>query len=222
MPAFYPNPLNVLTSIPAPAGDLPQGFCYAHDVIDDLILDIRYAGNHNFVGRPVDGYEAPYAVMTKQAAQALKAVADDLRPQGLRLMIYDAYRPMRAVRHFVRWSQDAADLCMQREFYPRFKSKAEIIEQGYISPTSSHCRGSVVDLTLADAQGNPLDMGGCFDYFGALSWHDSPLVTPQQTENREQLRAAMKRRGFDDYSKEWWHYRLLSEPFSESFDFPVR
>lgn len=222
MPAFYPDPLIDPAHIPVPAGGLPEGFCYAHDVIGDLILDIRYAGSHNFVGRPVDGYEAPYAVMTVQAAQALKAVADDLRPLGLRLMIYDAYRPMRAVRHFVRWSQDAQDLLMQDEFYPEFESKADIIAQGYISPTSSHCRGSVVDLTLADTQGNPLDMGGCFDYFGALSWHDSPLVTPQQAENRELLRAAMKRRGFDDYSKEWWHYRLLSEPFSESFDFPVR
>lgn len=210
-------------ALPAPAHVLPEGFCYVHEVIDDVILDMRYAGTHNFVGDPIDGYLAPYAIMTVQAAQALKAAAEDFRALGYRLLIFDAYRPQSAVRHFVRWSQDADDLRMQAEFYPEFKKKSLLVDQGYIARNSSHTRGSAVDLTLADSQGVPLDMGTGFDYFGQKAWHGAKDVTEQQAQNRQLLCDIMEKHGFRRFDHEWWHYKLVGEPFPEtSFNFPVQ
>ena len=210
-------------SLPAPAYQLPDGFCYVHDVIEDVVLDIRYAGEHNFAGKPIDGYLAPYAVMTTQAADALKKAADTFREMGYRLKIFDAYRPQSAVKHFVRWSQDADDMKMQAEFYPEYKTKSRIVDEGYIARNSSHMRGSAVDLTLVDMDGNELDMGTCFDYFGKRSWHGAKGLTQEQEENRELLKNVMEANGFRPFEQEWWHYRLKNEPFkTEKFDFPVQ
>ena len=206
----------------APAHELPDGFCYVHEVIDDVILDIRYAGTHNFVGDVIDGYEAPYAIMTNEAAQALKEAADEFRAMGYRLMIFDAYRPQDAVRHFVRWSQDADDMRNQAEFYPDYKKKSLLVDQGYIARNSSHCRGSAVDLTITDLEGNPLDMGTGFDYFGKLAWHGAKGVTEEQAANRELLCSVMEKHGFKPFEHEWWHYRLRNEPFDKGFNFPVK
>ena len=207
---------------PAPARELPEGFCYVHEVIPDVILDIRYAGTHNFVGDPIDGYEAPFAILTSEAASALKEASDEFRSLGYRVMIFDAYRPQSAVRHFVRWSKAADDMRMQAEFYPEFKKKSLLVDQGYIARNSAHCRGSAVDMTLTDLSGNPLDMGTGFDYFGKLAWHGAKGVTAEQTANRNLLRDVMKRHGFKPFEHEWWHYRLVNEPFTKGFDFPVK
>lgn len=209
--------------VPVPAYELPEGFCYVHDVIDDVILDIRYAGTHNFVGDPIDGYEAPYAILTDEAAQQLNKAADTFRRMGYRIKIFDAYRPQSAVRHFVRWSEDGKDTRMQAEFYPEFSKKFLLVDQGYIARNSSHMRGSAVDLTLTDMDGNELDMGTCFDYFGKKAWHDAANVTPEQKENRELLKTVMEQNGFQAFAKEWWHYRLKNEPFKEEkFNFSVK
>lgn len=206
-----------------PAYQLPDGFCYVHDVVDDVILDIRYAGNHNFVGEPIDGYLAPYAIMTVEAAQALKMAADEFRSMGYRIKVFDAYRPRSAVMHFVRWSKAGDDMRMQAEFYPDFKKKSLLVDQGYIARNSSHMRGSAIDLTLTDLEGNELDMGTCFDYFGQKAWHGARGITKEQAQNRETLRSVMMKWGFNDFEKEWWHYRLKNEPFkTEKFDFPVQ
>ncbi len=206
-----------------PAHELPDGFCYVHEVIEDVILDIRYAGTHNFVGDVIDGYEAPYAVMTEKAALQLKAAADAFREMGYRLKIFDAYRPRSAVRHFVRWSQDAGDMRMREEFYPEYRKKTLLVDQGYIARNSSHCRGSAVDLTITDLDGNELDMGTGFDYFGKLAWHGAKGVTEEQKQNRLTLKTVMEQHGFRCFEKEWWHYKLIQEPFPKtSFDFPVR
>ena len=167
-----------------PAHELPEGFCYVHELIDDVILDMRYAGTHNFVGDVIDGYEAPYAIMTVEAANALKEAADEFREMGYRIMIFDAYRPQSAVKHFVRWAYDEDDKRNQEEFYPEFKKKILLVDQGYIARNSSHCRGSAVDLTLTDMEGNPLDMGTCFDYFGKLAWHGAKGMTEEVVKNR--------------------------------------
>ena len=206
-----------------PAHELPEGFCYVHELIDDVILDMRYAGTHNFVGDVIDGYEAPYAIMTVEAAQALKEAADEFRQMGYRIMIYDAYRPQSAVRHFVRWAYDEDDKRMQEEFYPEFKKKILMVDQGYIARNSSHCRGSAVDLTLTDMEGNPLDMGTGFDYFGKKAWHGAKDITEEQENNRELLKSVMENHNFRCFEKEWWHYKLLGEPFTEKgFVFPVK
>ncbi len=207
----------------APACQLPDGFCYVHDVINDVILDIRYAGEHNFVGAQIDGYLAPYAVMTVEGAEALKKAADVFREKGYRLKIFDAYRPQSAVKHFVRWSQDESDKKMQAEFYPDYKTKSRLVDEGYIARNSSHMRGSAVDLTLTDMEGKELDMGTCFDFFGKASWHGAKGLTEEQKANRELLKTVMEACGFKPFEKEWWHYRLQNEPFkTEKFDFPVQ
>lgn len=209
--------------MPPPSHELPEGFCYVHEVIGDVVLDIRYAGEHNFVGSPIDGYEAPYAIMTVEGAQALKEAADVFRGMGYRLKIFDAYRPQSAVKHFVRWSADEDDMKMQAVFYPGYKTKSRIVDEGYIARNSSHMRGSAVDLTLTDMAGNELDMGTCFDFFGKASWHGAKGLTQEQEANRNLLKTVMEKCGFKPFEKEWWHYRLKNEPFkTEKFDFPVK
>lgn len=202
---------------------LPEGFVLVGEAIPDALLDIRYYTTYNFVGARIDGYEAPVAVLTREAADALKLVSDDMKAQGLRLVIYDAYRPQRAVDHFACWAEDIADTRMKAVFYPDV-DKADLFEKGFIARRSGHSRGSTVDLTLLDeATGKLLDMGGPFDFFGELSHPDYAGVTAQQHENRLLLQSAMVKRGFKPLSTEWWHFTLVDEPYPKTFfDFPVR
>lgn len=200
-----------------------DGFVPVSEAVPDAILEIRYYTTYNFVGERVDGYEAPAALLTREAAAALRRVSDDLRREGLRLLIYDAYRPQRAVDHFVRWAEDPQADAMKTVFYPGV-DKAELFTRGFIARRSGHSRGSTVDLTLVDeATGKALDMGGPFDFFGEISHPDYPGVTPQQHANRMRLRDAMLAHGFKPLSTEWWHFTLRDEPYPDTyFDFPVR
>ena len=200
---------------------LPEGFVYVKDVIPAIREDIRYAGSHNFVGCPIDGYTAPRAVLRREAALALKAAAGEFARQGYGLLIYDAFRPQRAVDHFVRWAKDPADQKMKAEFYPTL-DKAELFPRGYIAVRSGHSRGLTVDLTLTDASGAPVDMGGEFDWFAKISAHDYPDLTPAQQHNRLLLKTGMEAAGFEPYSEEWWHYTLPGGPQVRDFyDFPI-
>jgi len=202
---------------------LPEGFVLVGEAIPDVILEIRYYTTYNFVGERIDGYEQPVAILTKEAAHALRLVSDDMLQQGLRLVIYDAYRPQRAVDHFARWAEDLSAASMKAVFYPDVE-KADLFEQGFIARRSGHSRGSTVDLTLLDeATDKLIDMGGPFDFFGELSHPAYPGVTPQQHANRMLLQAAMMKRGFKPLSTEWWHFTLKDEPYKDTyFDFPVR
>lgn len=211
------------------------------EAVPDAILEIRYFTTYNFVGARIDGYLAPTALMTRQAADSLRAVSDDLIRKGYRLKIYDAYRPQRAVDHFVRWAADRADTRMKGPFYPDL-DKGVLFAQGYIAEKSGHTRGSTVDLTLFDmATGKEVDMGGTFDWFGPESHPDfcgnpvkgtytgnnrkSPAgrrITAEQFANRMILREAMLAHGFKALDSEWWHFTLRDEPFPDRyFDFPV-
>ena len=199
-----------------------SGFVSVSDVIPDALLDVRYYTTYNFVGERIDGYEQPVVLMTKEAAAALALVNRDMRAQGLRLVVYDAYRPQRAVDHFVRWAEDVSDTRMKAIFYPEV-DKAALFERGFIAKRSGHSRGSTVDLTLLDEKsGMLLDMGGPFDFFGELSHPDFAGVTTEQHANRMLLRDAMVTHGFRTLSTEWWHFTLVNEPYPDAyFDFPV-
>jgi D-alanyl-D-alanine dipeptidase len=200
----------------------PAGFVDAATVVPGLVVEMRYAGSHNFVGRPIDGYEAPRCLLTQAAAAALGDVARDLAPRGLRIKVFDCYRPTRAVADFVRWARDRNAQKAKAEFYPTV-DKRTLFRDGYIATRSGHSRGSTVDLTLARADASELDMGTHFDLFSAKSWTADPTIDAKAHANRLLLAAAMRRRGFRPYRREWWHFTLVREPFPDRyFDFPVK
>ena len=222
----------------------PKGFVYLAEAVPDAILEIRYYSTYNLVGDRIDGYERPTAMLTAEAAKALKAVSDDLKAQGYRLKIFDAYRPQRAVFHFMRWAKDTKDTRMKPYFYPDL-DKSVLFKLGYIAEKSGHTRGSTVDLTLFDMKkGKEVDMGKTFDWFGPEShpdWCGDPetgkytdafpgntpptggKINAVQFKNRMILRRAMMRHGFKPLKEEWWHFTLANEPYPDTyFDHPVR
>jgi zinc D-Ala-D-Ala dipeptidase len=200
----------------------PATFVDAATIVPGLIAEMRYAGAHNFTGRPIDGYQARRCLLTRQAAEALANVARDLAPRGFVIKAFDCYRPTRAVENFIRWARDINDQAARAEFYPNV-DKRTLFRDGYIASHSGHSRGSTIDMTLSRADGTELDMGTHFDFFSPMSWTADPTISAEQHANRMLLVAAMRRRGFRNYDKEWWHYTLTPEPFPDTyFDFPVR
>ena len=218
-----------------PATDDASQFVNLAEAVPDAILEIRYYSTYNFVGTRVDGYQQPVALLTRQAADSLRAVSDDLMKQGYRLKVFDAYRPQCAVDHFVRWAANVSDTLMKPYFYPNL-DKSVLFEQLYIMEKSGHTRGSTVDLTLFDmATEKEVDMGGTFDWFGPEShpdfggnpetgeYKDNAQITAEQFHNRMVLREAMLRHGFKPLDSEWWHFTLKDEPFKDTyFTFPVK
>ena len=223
-------------------GEFEAAFVNITDVVPDAILEIRYFSTYNFIGDRIDGYKEPTALLTKEAAAALKEASDDLVSQGYRIKIFDAYRPQSAVDHFVTWATDFSDTRMKEFFYPDLE-KDVLFPQGYIAEKSGHTRGSTVDLTLFDmAAEREVDMGGTFDWFGPESHPDfcgnpdtgeyngdnskSPTgrsITPGQFEARMILRRAMLAHGFKPYDCEWWHFTLADEPYKDTyFNHPVK
>jgi len=221
-PPLVPEPEPDLQSAETPPEMDSSGFVLVSEAVPDAILEIRYYSTYNFVGERIDGYASPVALLTREAACALKEVSDALLEQGYRLKIYDAYRPQAAVEHFLRWAADLEDSRMKEYFYPDL-DKSVLFSQGYISSRSGHSRGSTVDLTLFDMRtGKEVDMGGVFDYFGPLSHPDYSGLTAQQQANRALLREAMLAHGFRGIRTEWWHFTLENEPYPDTyFNFPV-
>lgn len=197
-------------------------FVLLSDYVPGIVQEIRYYSTYNFVGDRIDGYEEPVAILSKEAARALKSVANEANAMGYRLKIFDAYRPARAVRHFVFWGIEDLDLRMKPFFYPQLE-KQVLFQRGYIAKESSHSRGSTVDLTLLDmGTGKEVDMGSPFDLFDPISHPDCREVTDEQYDNRMLLQNLMVRAGFEPIDCEWWHFTLRDEPFPETyFDFPV-
>ncbi len=213
--------LFTLVTPAAVAATLPQGFVYARDAIPDVIIESRYHSENNFIGRPIDGYVKPRCILTKQAAQALRNVQTELKTFNLGLKIYDAYRPQRAVDHFVRWAQNLGDTTMKARYYPDI-AKKDLFKKGYIAKRSGHSRGSTVDLTIIGDNDIELDMRSGFDFFSPRSWPDNPTISSSSRANRMLLQTLMKRHGFTPYSREWWHFSLQKEPFPKTyFNFPV-
>lgn len=201
---------------------IKEHFVEVRSLIPDLIEEIRYNSNHNFVGKRIRGYEESVSLLTKEAALALKEVADELRPKGYRIKIYDSYRPRDAVEHFRSWVGNPSDTLTKSEFYPE-KDKSVLFQEGYISSRSRHCHGSTIDMTLCTTSGQELDMGGTFDLFSERSHSDyTETLTSSQISNRSLLRSTMEKHGFVIANTEWWHFRLAKEPFPDrEFNFPV-
>ena len=197
-----------------------SGFDKIYNVIDDAMFDLRYYSPYNFTGHKIRGYKAPVAYMTKEALQALAVAAADLRSQGYRILVWDSYRPQKAVDHFVEWINDPNDPG-DKSFYPTLQ-KSDLIAGDYIMPKSGHTRGSTVDLTIIKQDGSFVDMGGTFDLFSEISHPDYKKLTKKQKKNRQILRDAMVKAGFNPIDSEWWHFTLNNEPYQDTyFDFDV-
>ena len=194
-------------------------------LVPDIIVDMRYAGTNNFVGQRIDGYHAPRCYLLKPVAEALRRVELALRQENWRLMLFDCYRPARAVRHFVEWAGDLADQRRKSTYYPNLDKS--VLLGDYIAPVSGHSRAATVDLGLMHCKKGSgcvdLDMGTGFDYFDLRAHTDAPGITPEQRRNRQQLRAAMEQGGFRNYPLEWWHYTYAPEPTPGIiYDVPVQ
>jgi D-alanyl-D-alanine dipeptidase len=209
----------------AGTSNMPDGFVYLSDIDAGIAVELRYCTSDNFLGQPVRGYLAPKCILTRPAALALKKIQEELKPFGLGLKVFDAYRPQQAVDHFVAWAKDIDDTRMKQAYYPNVE-KQNLFRDGYIAAKSAHSRGSTVDLTIISLVNPPhvaLDMGSGFDFFGPESWPDHQNLTPAQRSHRMLLQTLMKKHGFEPYDKEWWHFRLIDEPFPATwFNFPVQ
>ena len=200
----------------------PSGVVVLADFFPHIVQEIRYHSTFNFIGERIDGYEEPCALLTVEAARALRAVSNEMIVRGYRLKVFDAYRPACAVTRFVLWGIEDQDIRMKEYFYPDLQ-KQELFAKGYIAKQSSHSRGSAVDLTLLDMKtGKEVDMGSPFDLFSPISHPDCTDVTDEQYENRMLLQKAMVRCGFQPIDCEWWHFSLQNEPYPDTyFTFPV-
>ena len=204
------------------AAQIPAGFVDMGEFLADVQIEARYAGHGNFIGVPIDGYQAEKVLLTQETADALLAVQLELRQVGMGLKLFDGYRPQRAVDHFVRWAQDPEDETMKSVYYPQV-DKSQLFDQGYIAEQSGHSRGSAVDLTMVSLDtGDELDMGTRWDYFDQRSAPASPEISPQQRARRMLLQITMMKHGFEPLDTEWWHFNLRDEPYPETyFDFII-
>jgi D-alanyl-D-alanine dipeptidase len=187
-------------------------------------LDIRYARSDNFVGEELPGYEAPVCLLTKAAARAVVDAQREIRALGLSLVMFDCYRPQRAVDHVLDWVANP-DVATRARHYP-FVPKRELVSRGYIAARSAHSRGSSIDVSLLSMSWDtprPLDMGTPFDFFDERSHTDSREVPAAAAANRRLLREVLERHGFRSYPLKWWHFTLREEPYPDRYlDLPVR
>lgn len=193
------------------------------DAYPDIKIQADYSTEENFTGQIVPGYKSRKAYLARVPAEALSLVQKDAKSRGLGLKVFDAYRPVKAVKFFLEWSNlPEDDFELKEIYYPKY-SRLELFQNGFLSERSSHSRGCTVDLTLVDdVLGIELDMGSRFDYFDSISHTDSPLISVHQMQNRLLLKSLMEAHSFKNYSKEWWHYTYRPEPFpDQTFDFDI-
>ena len=244
---FWVSAVSVaLNSLVATGAELPVGFVYLSEVAPTIRQDIRYAGSHNFIGRPVDGYQANECVLTEKAADALKRLQTDLARKNLSLLVWDCYRPTRAVRDFINWRRSQRPALMKDEFFPR-TDKNKLFALGYLSSHSAHSRGSTVDVGLVPSavhrapsfdvamplvpctapkgvrfDDGTIDFGTGYDCLDPLASTDNPGVSREARLNRFLLQRVMQQHGFISNSREWWHFRFVNDsPTAQSFDFPI-
>lgn len=201
---------------------MPVGFVDVAHGVPGVVIEARYAGSENFLGRPVTGYLASKALISKEAAAALAKAQAELKAEGLSLKVFDAYRPQRAVDDFMAWIRNTSDTKAKTRYYPDI-AKNQLVPEGYIAEKSGHSRGSTVDLTIIRlADGQELDMGSPWDFFGPISHALTDKVSIEAQQNRLKLRELMLKHGFKPYEAEWWHFTLTDEPYPNTyFDFVI-
>ncbi len=197
-------------------------FVYIKKEIPNIKIDLRYITKNNFIGKPINGYYKSKAIISIESINALKKVQNELKKQGFSLIIYDAYRPQKAVNHFVTWAKSLSDTLMKKQYYPNV-AKIDLFKNGYISSHSRHSSGSTIDLSIYSIKDKKvLDMGTPYDFFSPKSWTNHSDLTQRQKQNRMLLLTIMKKYGFRNYPKEWWHYTLINEPYrNKYFNFNV-
>jgi zinc D-Ala-D-Ala dipeptidase len=202
---------------------MEQGFVYLDEILPGVRWDAKYATWDNFTGKPVDGYEVNRIVGTHALALALLEAQKRAAALGYGLLLWDGYRPKRAVECFMRWCEQPEDYRTKERFYPNIE-RSELVAKGYIASQSSHSRGSAIDLTLYHLDtGELVSMGGSFDFLDERSHHEAKGITDMELQNRRLLRSIMENSGFESYQFEWWHYVLRNEPYPNTyFDFPVK
>jgi D-alanyl-D-alanine dipeptidase len=195
----------------------------AGTAIPGLVVEMRYFGDENFVGRRIAGYEGPVCLLTQEAVKSLAAVQERLNSLGLGLKVFDCYRPKRAVDNFVAWARRPTDQARKTDYYPNV-DKSELFALGYIAERSGHSRGSTLDVTMINLRtGAEVDMGSRYDLFDPISWPASTAVSKAAQANRMLLQDTMIKAGFRPLKEEWWHFTLEEEPYPETyFDFVVK
>lgn len=201
---------------------MDDDFVFVDELVPGIRWDAKYATWDNFTGRPVDGYLANRIAGTRELCAALERARERAARLGLGLLLWDGYRPQRAVDCFLRWSRQPEDGRTKSRHYPNI-DRAEMFEKGYVAVKSGHSRGGTVDLTLYDlATGELVPMGGDHDLMDPVSHHGAKGIGRAEAGNRRQLRSVMEACGFTAYECEWWHYTLADEPYPDTyFDFPV-
>jgi zinc D-Ala-D-Ala dipeptidase len=195
---------------------------FVDEYVPGIRWDAKYATWDNFTGKPVDGYLVNRIVGTRALCAALDRARDKAASSGFGLLLWDGYRPQRAVECFVRWSEQREDGRSKRRHFPNI-DRAQMLEQGYVAARSGHTRGGAVDLTLYDlASGELTAMGGRHDLMDPISHHGASGLTASEAANRQELRSLMEASGFTAYEFEWWHYTLTHEPYPHTyFDVPI-
>jgi D-alanyl-D-alanine dipeptidase len=199
-----------------------EEFVFVDESVSGVRWDAKYATWDNFTGKPVDGYLVNRIVGTRALCAALARAREEAASLGFGLLLWDGYRPQRAVESFLRWAKQPEDGRTKPRHYPNI-GRAEMFEQGYVAAKSGHSRGSTVDLTLYHLATSELArMGGGHDLMDAISHHGARGITRIEARNRQSLRSIMAASGFSPYECEWWHYTLESEPYPDTyFDFPI-
>jgi D-alanyl-D-alanine dipeptidase len=199
-----------------------NGLVFVDELVAGIRWDAKYATWDNFTGKPVDGYVANRIVGTEALCAALERAQEEAASLGFGLLLWDGYRPKRAVECFLRWAKQPEDGRTKLRHYPNI-NRAEMFEKGYVAVKSAHSRGSTVDLTLYHlATGELAPMGGDHDLMDAVSHHGATGITQAEARNRQCLRSVMETSGFNSYECEWWHYTLEAEPYPDTyFDFPI-
>ncbi|MCC3765860.1 D-Ala-D-Ala dipeptidase VanX [Glycomyces sp. TRM65418] len=201
---------------------MSDALVYVDELVPGVRWDAKYATADNFTGRPVEGYLANRIMGTSALCAALASAQEKAASHGFGLLLWDGYRPQRAVDAFLRWAAQPEDGRTKPRHHPNI-DRSEMVARGYVAAKSGHSRGSTVDLTLYHLDTGALAaMGGGHDLMDAVSHHGAAGVTQVEADHRRRLRSIMEDCGFVAYECEWWHYTLRDEPYPDTyFDVPV-